>query len=109
MVVCKLACVNFKVCNQKLLFFFHLLNFFNSNCTYPTCISEEYSGGQWSKENSCIFQYYIREYGSTLYVGMARKTNGWPYISIASDELKSLVIYTDKFEYTHTCSYLVFL
>ena len=40
---------------------------------------------------------YIREYGSTLYVGMARKKNGRPYISIASDELKSLVIYTDKF------------
>ena len=39
----------------------------------------------------------IREYGSTLYVGMARKKNGRPYISIASDELKSLVIYTDKF------------
>ena len=39
----------------------------------------------------------IREYGSTLYVGMAREKNGRPYISIASDELKSLVIYTDKF------------
>ena len=39
----------------------------------------------------------IREYGSTLYVGMARKKNGRPYISIASDELKSLIIYTDKF------------
>ena len=39
----------------------------------------------------------IREYGSTLYVGMARKKNGRPYISIASDELKSLVIYTGKF------------
>ena len=37
---------------------------------------------------------YIREYGSTFYVGMARKRNGRPYISIASDELKSLVIYT---------------
>ena len=34
----------------------------------------------------------IREYGSTLYVGMARKKNDRPYISIASDELKSLVI-----------------
>ena len=40
---------------------------------------------------------FIREYGSTLYVGMARKKNGCPYISIASDELKSLVLYTDKF------------
>ena len=39
----------------------------------------------------------IREYGSTLYVGMARKKNGRLYISLASDELKSLVIYTDKF------------
>ena len=51
----------------------------------------------------------IREYGSTLYVGMARKKNGRPYISIASDELKSLVIYTNKFLYTHACLYLVFL
>ena len=34
---------------------------------------------------------YQREYSSTLYVGMARKQNGHPYISIASDELKSLV------------------
>ena len=33
----------------------------------------------------------IREYGSTLYVGMAWKNNGRPYISIASDELKSLL------------------
>ena len=40
---------------------------------------------------------YIREYGSTLYVGMAPNKNGRPYISIASDELKSLVIYTDRF------------
>ena len=39
----------------------------------------------------------IREYGSTLYVGMALRKNGRPYISIESDELKSLVIYTDKF------------
>ena len=39
----------------------------------------------------------IRENGSTLYIGMARKKNGRPYISIASGELKSLVIYTDKF------------
>ena len=43
----------------------------------------------------------IREYGSTLYVGMARKQNGHLYISIASDELKSLVIYTDKFYLIH--------
>ena len=45
----------------------------------------------------CTLAVYIREYGSTLYVGMARKTNGRSYNSIASDELKSLVIYTDKF------------
>ena len=38
----------------------------------------------------------IREYGSTLYVGKAREKNGRPYISIASDELKSLVIYRYK-------------
>ena len=38
----------------------------------------------------------IREYGSTVYVGMARKENGRPYISIASDELNSVVIYTYK-------------
>ena len=44
-----------------------------------------------------IYMYnYIREYGSTLYVGMARKKNGRPYISIASGKLKSLVIYTNK-------------
>ena len=44
----------------------------------------------------------IREYGSTLYVGMVPKTNG-PYISIATNELKSLLIYyTDEFKYTHT-------
>ena len=35
---------------------------------------------------------------STLYVYRNGKgKNGHPYISIASDELKSLVIYTDKF------------
>ena len=32
---------------------------------------------------------YIKEYGST--VGMAPKENGHPYISIAGDELKSLL------------------
>ena len=37
---------------------------------------------------------YIREYGSTLYVGMVSKKNGRPYISTASDKL---VLYTDKF------------
>ena len=42
----------------------------------------------------------IREYGSTLYVGMARKKNGRPYISIANGKLKSLVIYTNKLKYT---------
>ena len=31
---------------------------------------------------------YIREYSSTLYVGMAWNKNGRPYISIASEELK---------------------
>ena len=30
-------------------------------------------------------------------LGLHRKQNGRPYISIASDDLKSLVIYTDKF------------
>ena len=44
----------------------------------------------------------IREYGSTLYVGMAPKKNGRPYNSIATNELKSLLIYTDMFKYTHT-------
>ena len=43
----------------------------------------------------------IREYGSTLYVGIAPKKHGRPYISIASDELKSLVIYTYKFLHTY--------
>ena len=37
----------------------------------------------------------IREYGSTLYVGMAQNENSRP--TIASDELKSLVIYTHTF------------
>ena len=31
----------------------------------------------------------MKEYSSTLYVLMARKKNCHPYISIASDELKS--------------------
>ena len=53
--------------------------------------------------NQDIYIYiyiYIREYGSTLYVGMARKKNGHPCISIASGKLKSLLIYTDKLKYT---------
>ena len=51
----------------------------------------------------CIYYIYIyiREYGSTLYVGMARKKYGRPYISIASGKLKSLVIYTYKLKYTY--------
>ena len=44
-----------------------------------------------------MYSVCIREYGSTLYVGMPRKKNGRPYISIAIDDLKSLVIYTDRF------------
>ena len=38
----------------------------------------------------CIKHYieFIREYGSTLYVGIALKKDGRPYISIARDELK---------------------
>ena len=43
----------------------------------------------------------IREYGSTLYVGMARKKNGHPCISIASGKLKSLLMYTDRLKYTY--------
>ena len=53
---------------------------------------------------TCMYMYvcmyvcmYVSESTVVLYVGMARKKNGRPYISIASDELKSLVIYTDKF------------
>ena len=42
----------------------------------------------------------IREYGSTHYVGMAWKKNGRPYISIASEKLKSVVICTNKLKYT---------
>ena len=38
---------------------------------------------------------------STFYVGMARKTNGRPYISIASGKLKSLLMYTYKLKYTY--------
>ena len=48
-----------------------------------------------------LLSHSIREYGSTLYVGMARKKNGRPYISIASGKLKSLVIYTYKLKYTY--------
>ena len=48
----------------------------------------------------CVITY-IREYGSTLYVGMARKKNGRPCISIASGKLKPLLIYTDKVKYTY--------
>ena len=44
-----------------------------------------------------IIILYISESTVVLYVGMAREKNGCPYISIASDEVKSLVIYTDKF------------
>ena len=55
-----------------------------------------YSGNvRWICEYDALLT--IREYGSTLYVGMAPKKNGRPYISIASDELKSLVIYADRF------------
>ena len=39
-------------------------------------------------------------YQRVLYVGMAWKKNGRPYISIASGKLKSLVIYTNKLKYT---------
>ena len=45
----------------------------------------------------------VREYSSTLYVGMAPKQNGHPYIS--SDELKS---HRDKSYCRLTCWYLVF-
>ena len=38
----------------------------------------------------------IIEYGNTLYVGMALKKMAAIH-SIASDQLKSLVIYTDRF------------
>ena len=53
----------------------------------------------WTFKNIPEVYYidWIREYGSTLYVGMPRKKNGRPYISIAIDDLKSLVIYTDRF------------
>ena len=43
---------------------------------------------------------YIREYGSTLYVGMAGEKNGRPYISIVNGKLESLVIYTNKLKCT---------
>ena len=48
----------------------------------------------WICDSFC--RYIIREYGSTL-CRDGTGNNGRPYISIASDELKSLVIYTDKF------------
>ena len=56
----------------------------------------------------CVLKL-IRQYGSTLYVGMAPKQNGRPYNSIATNELKSLLIYTDMFKYTLTFWYWVFL
>ena len=56
---------------------------------------ESYTDGWVAVDDNIIF-IYIREYGSTLYVGMARKKNGRPYISIANGKLKSLVIYTNK-------------
>ena len=31
----------------------------------------------------CLLKVLIREYGNTFYVGMARKNNGCPYISIS--------------------------
>ena len=42
-----------------------------------------------------MYIYNIREYGSTLYVGMAREKNCCH--TVASDQLKSLVVYTDRF------------
>ena len=42
---------------------------------------------------SVKFSSFIREYSSAL-CRDGTETNGCPYISIASDELKSLVIYT---------------
>ena len=41
-----------------------------------------------------IIADYLSE--STVVLGMARKKNGRPYISIANGKLKSLVIYTNK-------------
>ena len=44
----------------------------------------------------------IRVYGSTLYVGMAPKQNGHPYISIATNELKYGIVCRDiKTEKAH--------
>ena len=42
----------------------------------------------------------IREYGSTLYVGVARKNMAAHTIQFASGKLNSLVIYTSKLKYT---------
>ena len=44
---------------------------------------------------------YIREYSSALYVGLAWKKNGHPYISYTGGKLKSLLMYTDKLKYTY--------
>ena len=48
-----------------------------------------------------IYNIYISECTVVLYVGMARKKKGRPYISIASGKLKSLLIYTYKLKYTY--------
>ena len=52
-----------------------------------------------------LYKYAERLSESTVVlsmVGMAPKKNGHPYNSIATNELKSLLIYTDMFKYTHT-------
>ena len=56
----------------------------------PVVIAYITAVGNFDVAVAMVYKYI---YGSTLYVGMTRKTNGCPYISIASDDLKSLVIY----------------
>ena len=48
-----------------------------------------------------LFHASISHYSSTLYVGMASKNNAYPYISIASDDLKYLIIYRQVLIYAY--------
>ena len=65
------------------------------NVLYQPCSFISTCG--WLYITTLMWLLPIREYGSTLYVGMARKKHGRLYISIANDDMKSLVIYTDRF------------
>ena len=59
------------------------------NCTHPhgnDCLMAKKQASTL-KLLPALIMFLIREYGSTLYVGMARKKNGRPYNSIANGKL----------------------